>query len=197
MYDRLVRSRLYNRLAWSTSPDDYTRFAAAAFASDSGPLLEVAAGSAAATAGLHATARRPTVLVDLSWPMLERAARNISAASGGGDLPHHIRLVQADLFSLPSPPDPYPTILGLGLTHLIDDVTALVAALCPQLGPGGRLHLAGLVSSTRRGRGYLDILHRAGEVAAPKTAEELFDALQRPDDFTTVGCMAYATITAG
>ena len=137
------------------------------------------------------------MLVDLSLPMLERAARNIASAGGAGDdVPQHVRLVQADLFSLPSPPDPYTTILGLGLTHLVDDIPALVAALGAQLGPGGRLHLAGLVAQTARGRRYLGILHRAGEVATPKTAEELFDALQRPAHFTTVGCMAYATITA-
>ena len=77
VYDRLVRSRAYNRLAWSTSPADYTAFAARAFASDHGPLLEAAAGSAAATAELHARAGRPTMLVDLSRAMLDRAASGV------------------------------------------------------------------------------------------------------------------------
>lgn len=71
VYDHLVRSRLYNRVAWATTPDNYTRFAAEAFASAPGPLLEVAAGSAAATAFLHARSQRPAVLVDLSRAMLE------------------------------------------------------------------------------------------------------------------------------
>ena len=196
LYDRLVRSRLYNRLAWSTSPKDYTGFAAAAFASAEGPLLEVAAGSAAATASLHARSQRPTMLVDLSRGMLERAGRNIAAAGGGvTDLPARIRLVQADLLALPSPAPPFTTVLGLGLTHLFDDVPGLVRALRAQLAPGGQLYLAGLVAETGRGRRYLALLHRAGEVAVPMSADELRRVLDQPVDFRTVGCMGYARIS--
>jgi len=198
VYDRLVRSRTYNRIAWSTAPADYVRFAAAAITSGDGPLLEVAAGSAAATAELHARSQRPTVLVDLSRAMLERAAQSIAAAANGDkqELPAHIRLVQADLLALPFGPHEFTTVLGLGLTHLFDDLPALVAALRSQLLPDGKLHLAGLVAETRRGRRYLEILHRAGEVAAPRTAEELHVALGRPAGFRTTGCMAYATLPA-
>lgn len=197
-YDRLVRSRLYNRVAWSTSPKDYHEFAAAAFASADGPLLEVAAGSAAATASLHARSQRPTVLVDLSRAMLERAGRNIAAAGNGrADLSARIRLVQADLLALPPPTQPFTTILGLGLTHLFDDVSELVNALRGQLASDGRLYLAGLVTETGRGRRYLQLLHRAGEVAVPKSADQLRAWLHQPVDFKTVGCMAYATISAG
>ncbi len=198
VYDRLVRSRTYNRLAWSTSPEDYRQFAAAAIASAEGPLLEVAAGSAAATAELHTQSRRPTVLVDLSRGMLERAARRLSAVSDGdeGADPARIRLVQADLYALPFPPNQFTTVVGLGLTHLFDDVAALVSALRVHLTADGELHLAGLVSQTRRGRAYLKALHRAGEVAEPTTAGELRAALGRPAAFSTAGCMAYATLPA-
>lgn len=195
VYDLLVRSRVYNRLAWGATPDDYTRFAAAAFASASGPLLEAAAGSAAATAELHATSRRPTVLVDLSSAMLERAARRIAAATDGNEVPDRIRFVRADLLASTLPSDEFTTILGLGLTHLFDDLSELVGALRRHLAPGGQIHLAGLVAATRRGRWYLETLHRAGEVSAPRTANELRAALDRPADFHTTGCMAYATLT--
>lgn len=184
-------------MAWSTTPADYTRFAAAAFASSNGKLLEAAAGSAAATAGLHATSHRPTVLVDLSRPMLERAAGHIAAARDEGDaseLPARIRLVQADLSELPFPPHGFTTVLGLGLTHLFDHVPALVGQLRAQLTSDGQLYLAGLVAETRRGRWYLRTLHRAGEVAVPRTGEELYVELGRPADFATTGCMAYATL---
>ena len=199
VYDRLVRSRLYNRMAWSAAPADYARFAAVAFASSDGPLLEAAAGSAAATAGLHATSQRPTVLVDLSRPMLERAARHIAAARDDGDssdLAARIRLVQADLSELPFSPHAFTTVLGLGLLHLFEDVPLLVGALRKQLAPEGQLYLAGLVAETRRARWFLRALHRAGEVAAPKTGEELYVELGRPADFATTGCMAYATLPA-
>lgn len=193
-----MRSRTYNRLAWSTTPDDYAQFADAAIASADGPLLEAAAGSAAATAELHARSRRPTVLIDLSRPMLERAARRIAAAGDDENpkVPEHIRLVQADLLALPFPVHGFTTILGLGITHLFDDLPALVRALRAQLAPAGELHLAGLVTRTRRGRRYLEVLHRAGEVAGPRTAEELHVALGQPAAFRTTGCMAYAKLPA-
>jgi SAM-dependent methyltransferase len=198
LYDRLVRSPTYNRLAWSTTPEDYARFAAEAIASADGPLLEVAAGSAAATAQLHAHSPRPTTLVDLSRAMLERAARRIAAAwdDDAHVIPAHIRLVQADLFSPPFAAHGFTTVLGLGLTHLFDDVPAFVSALHAQLAPGGEAHLAGLVAQTRRGRRYLELLHRAGEVAVPRTAEQLHVALGQPTVFRTTGCMAYAMLPA-
>lgn len=198
VYDRLVRSPTYNRLAWSTTPDDYTAFAAAAIASADGPLLEAAAGSAAATADLHAHSRRPTTLVDSSRPMLERAARRIAAAHSahGDEIPACIRLLQADLLDLPLPPGGFTTVLALGLTHLFDNVPALVTALSAQLATGGELHLAGLVAETRRGRRYLGLLHRAGEAARPRTADELHALLGQPTAFRNSGCMAYATLPA-
>ncbi|MDP9459181.1 MAG: class I SAM-dependent methyltransferase [Actinomycetota bacterium] len=196
LYDWLVRSPVYNRLAWSTSPHDYTRFAAAAIGSSNGPLLEVAAGSAAATAELHAHSRRPTVLVDLSAAMLERAAQRIAACAGDPQVPAHIRLVQADLFALTFPPQSFTTVLGLGCTHLFDDLPAVVTTLQGQLVPDGTLHLSGLVSENRRGRRYLQLLHRAGEAARPKSARELRILLGQPAHFHTIGCMAYATLPA-
>ncbi|PZS17635.1 MAG: hypothetical protein DLM54_09385 [Acidimicrobiales bacterium] len=199
VYDRLVRSRAYNRLAWSTSPDDYAEFAAAAIASSDGPLLEVAAGSAAATAELHGRARRPTTLVDLSRAMLERAGRRIQATRDDHQIvtAAPIRLVQADLLDLPFPAHGFTTVLGLGFTHLFDDLPAVVGALRRQLAPGGELYLAGLVTQTLRGNGYLRLLHRAGQVARAMTAESLRGALGQPIRFGTIGCMAYATLPAG
>lgn len=191
-----MRSRLYNRTAWNAAPADYSRFAAAAFASSDGPLLEAAAGSAAATAELHASSHRPTVLADLSRSMLERAARRIAAADDARELPAHIRLVQADLTALPFSPHGFTTVLGLGLIHLFDDAPELVGKLRAQLAPGGKLYLAGLVAETRRAGWYLKLLHRAGEIATPRTSEELYVQLGRPAEFSTTGCMAYFTLPA-
>lgn len=195
VFDRLVRSRTYNRAAWSTSPAEYERFAATAIASGSGPLLEIAAGTAAATADLHALSGRPTVLVDISRAMLERAAARIATAAGTpSQLPPHVALVQADLQAA-DPSSGYETVLGLGVLHLFDDVAGLVEDLRGRLRPGGSCHLAGLVAETRRGARYLDVLHRAGEVATPRTAAELTAAL--PDaQLRTTGCMAFVRVEA-
>lgn len=128
--------------------------------------------------------------------MLERAARNIAAASDGGELPPHIRLVQADLFALTLPRNEYTTILGLGLTHLFEDPGQLVRTLQAHLALQGHIHVSGLVPETRRARRYLHLLHRAGEVAVPTTASDLHSALGHPEAFSITGCMAYATIPA-
>lgn len=193
LYDRLVRSRVYNRLAWSTSPRDYEEFAAGAFADGTGPLLEAAAGSAAATAELHASSARESTLVDLSREMLERAGSRIAADPAG--TPDGVRLIRADVLDLPFEPGTFDTVLALGAAHLFDDVAALRDALLEQLAPGGHLHLAGLVAETRRAGAYLRALHRAGEVAAPRTAAELRDELG-VDELRVEGCMAFAVIDA-
>jgi len=198
VYDRLVRSRMYNRLAWGCAPGDYEEFAAEALAASSGPVLEAAAGSAAATAALHRRSGRPTVLVDLSREMLERAARRL--AWDGAAVPARIRLVQADLTALPfggadgGVPGRFTTVLALGAAHLFEDVDAFVGPLRAQLAPDGRLYLSGLVAETVRGRRYLEVLHRAGEIATPRTAQALHEALGAPADFRVTGCMAFAVL---
>jgi 2-methylisocitrate lyase-like PEP mutase family enzyme len=104
-----------------------------------------------------------------------------------------IRLLQADVAALETPPV-FSTVLALGATHLFGDVAELRDKLAAHLAPAGRLHLSGLVAETSRGRRYLDVLHRAGEVAPPLGAEALHAALGRPEDFRVSGCMAYAVI---
>lgn len=191
-YDRLVRSRTYNRLLWKTSPDDYEAFAAAAIAEDDRSLLDVGAGSAAATAHLHAASGRQTVLVDASTAMLERAGERIAASAPPGDDPDRVRLVQADALALPLAGG-FTTVLCMGLMHLIDEPRALLDALLAQAAPGGTVHLTALVAETAVGRRYLGVLHRAGEVAEPRTADALAAALG--DVALDVrGSMAYASI---
>lgn len=186
VYDRLVRSRTYNRLLWGASPSDYEDFAAAAIAEDDGPLLDVGAGSAAATAHLHAASQRPTVLADTSVAMLERAGDRI------GEGAPHVRLLQADALDLPLDGG-FTTVLCMGLLHLFDEPRALLDALLAQAAPGGAVHLTALVAETAVGRRYLGVLHRAGEVAAPRTAEELSEALGGIA-LDVRGSMAYASI---
>ena len=104
--------------------------------------------------------------------------------------------MQADLLALHFPAGRFTMILGLGLTHLFEDLPELVRSLRTHLAPEGHLYLAGLVTETARGRRFLQILHRAGEAATPRSAVELSDFLDGLTDFKTKGCMAYATISA-
>ena len=66
-------------------------------------------------------------------------------------------------------------------------------ALLAQAAPGGKVHATSLVAETAIGRRYLRVLHRAGEVAAPRTADELRAALGGVD-LEVRGSMAYLTL---
>lgn len=169
-YDWLIGLGLYNRLAWSTSPRDYAAFAQQAVDSGTGPLLDVAAGTAAATAQAYRSSTRPTIVSDRSRDMLARAAQRLA---DGDRVRPGIRFVQADAFDLPFAPGSFDTVVCLGFLHLVEDPAGLLAHLRAQLRPGGRLFCSSLVAATPRGTRYLNLLHRAGEVAPPRTADEL------------------------
>lgn len=192
VYDRLVRSRVYNRLFCGASPRDYEAFAAQALADGTGPLLDVAGGSAAATAGLYAAANREVVLLDRSRGMLERAGQRIAALAGEEGQPP-VRLVQADALAIPLPPHGFDTVLCMGFVHLVERPAELLEVLRRQSRPGGRIYLSSLVAERAVGARYLRALHRAGEIAQPRTAAELASALGGVD-VRVGGSMAYVVI---
>lgn len=195
-YDAMVGSALYNRIFWGTNPRHYAQFAARAIGSGQGPLMEVAVGTAQATAALHVASTRKTTLVDMSAPMLELAEKAITEVSGG-TLPERITLECRDMLESPEGRR-YETILGLGLLHLVPDVTAVVAALGKQLAPNGTMYLGSLVKGSGRSNAYLGLLKNHGDVAAARTAMELFDQARAaelgPVRLTRRGAMAYLEI---
>ncbi|MFT3859942.1 class I SAM-dependent methyltransferase [Micropruina sp.] len=169
-YDRLIGARWYNRLLWDTSPDDYAAFAREAVASARGPLLEVAAGTARASAESFRASDRTIVVTDRSRDMLNHAAAHIA---GEGPLRPGIRFVQADAFDLPFGSGGFDTVLCLGFLHLVDDPVSFVNGLRAQARPGGRVFVSSLVAATVVGAHYLSLLHRLGEVATPRTPAEI------------------------
>lgn len=176
-YDAVVGSRLYNRLLWGSSPSAYASFAALAIRSGPGPMLDAGCGSLVFTARMYAEANRPIVLLDRSIGMLEAARDRLRASDG--TLPAHIALLQADLLDLPFTSECFSTVLSMGMLHLFENVEGVASTLARTVTPGGRLFLSSLVSSTWIGRRYLSLLHRAGEVAAPRSQEQLVGALRR------------------
>ncbi len=190
-YDAMVSSRLYNRLAWGTDPADYAAFAREAVESADGTLLDVAAGTAIATADAYLASTRPVVLADRSTGMLELAARRLTV---DGRLRPDTRFVQADAFALPFPPGGFDTVVCLGFLHLVDDIVPFVDGLRAQLRPGGRLFVSSLVAATPVGTRYIRLLHRLGEMAAPRTADELADKFGVP--VRRRGSMAYLELGA-
>ncbi len=126
LFDAMVGSPAYNRIAWGTSPDDYRSFAAQAVASTDGPLVEIAAGTARMTLDLHVAGRRPTLVTDLSRGMVDHARRR--ARSLDPALTAHLGFAVADAFELGragGAPGRFETVLGLGILHRVPDPAAL------------------------------------------------------------------------
>ena len=196
-YDAMIGSKVYNKVFWGTDPRQYSIFAAQAIGSGQGPLLEVAAGTAQATATLHVASARETTLVDMSSAMLELAGESIARAAGGA-LPERITLECRDMLA-PDGDRRYETILGLGLLHLVPDVTATVAELGRQLEEHGKLFLASLVKGSARSNAYLALLKAHGDIASIRTATELFDLVRASGlgrvTLSRRGAMAYVEIS--
>lgn len=190
-YDRMVGSRLYNRAVWGTDPDDYAGFARRAVASSDGPLLEVAAGAATATADAYLASGRPVVVTDASRHMLTLAARRLTV---DGRARPGTRFVRADAYALPFPPGGFDTVVCLGFLHMVEDLTGFVDGLLAQLRPGGRLFATSLVLAGGFGSRYLRMLHKHGVVVAPRTADELAEEFGVP--VLRRGGMAYLELVA-
>ena len=199
IYDLVVGTSLYNRVAWGASLSDYLSFAQRAVASGRDMMLDAGCGSLLFTAEAYLDCKRPVVACDQSLEMLRRAkARLIKLA---GRKPDHILLLQADLSELPFRLACFQTILCMNVLHHIADARALLADLETLLVDRGELYVTSLVkSSSVIGDWYLERLYSRGDFVRPRTAVEfrnLLDSSARHRvAFFTTGNMAFATVTA-
>ena len=171
VYDAIVGRPVYHRVFWGTTPGSYTRFGRAALeAAEGGPFAEAGCGSLLFTAPIYrAGAGRPIALVDRSRQMLRRGIRRLDSAPNPG-----LTLVHADAAALPLRSGAFRAILSMNLLHVPCDRDAVIAECARCLVPGrGRLFVTALVRSGRWSDAWLAMLHRAGELAAPLTPEEL------------------------
>ena len=194
LYDHIVGSPVYTRIAWDNSPADYTAFAQRAHDHDPRPMLDVGCGTLGFTAAVYATAQRPVVLVDRSLSMLRRAKERIVAVAGA--MPKNVVLLQGDVYDLPFRPGAFGTVAAHGLIHLFDDPKPIAEALTGAVADDGRLFLSSLVHGPRAiGDGYLSLIHGAGEVGTPKTADQITgtvaDAIGAAPERHVVGNMAF------
>jgi ubiquinone/menaquinone biosynthesis C-methylase UbiE len=199
-YDRMIGSRLYNRIAWGTSPAEYRRFARRAVQSAPGGwFLDAGCGTLLLTADAYLAApTRPIVVMDQSLGMLQRARERV--LGGGRRLPPHIVFLQGDLLDLPFRANSIRTVMSMGMLHLFPDAASVAAGLESLLMPDGALFLTSLVENRPLGDRYLRLLHRQGEVAAPRSASMLEAALRaaltRQLEYSVTGNMAYAVTGA-
>ncbi len=175
LYDQLIGNRVYNRIAWGTAPQDYTAFAQEAADWGDGPLLDAGCGTLVSTAAVHAQSQRPTILLDLSIDMLRVARDRLKSLTVQ---PRTVVFLQADLRQLPFRDHVFGALLCPGMLHLFDNVEPITAELARVADGGARLFASSLVADRWVGRQYLALLHRAGEVARPRTAAELLMRLR-------------------
>lgn len=176
LYDRLIGNRIYNRVAWGSSPKAYATFAAAAAESGTDFLLDAGCGTLVSTARVHARSGRPTVLLDLSIDMLRAGRERVCAQFG--KVPDHLIFLQADIQDLPFKRGVFGSVLCPGMLHIFDEIERITAGLSYVAQPGSRIFLSSLVSDRPISRRYLQMLHRAGEVASPRRYSDLLSSLK-------------------
>jgi ubiquinone/menaquinone biosynthesis C-methylase UbiE len=178
LYDALIGSKLYNRIAWGTSPAAYSAFAQEAVRHATGPLLDAGCGSLVSTASVHAHSGRFTVLVDLSLDMLRAGRDRIRALAGC--VPDHLHFLQADLRDLPFRPHAFDAVLNPGMLHLFADIETVTRELARVTARDGAIFMSSLVNDRRLGAHYLALLHKAGEIAMPRSFGQLVERLEAP-----------------
>jgi ubiquinone/menaquinone biosynthesis C-methylase UbiE len=197
LYDLVVGTRIYNRVMWGASLDNYIGFVQEAVASDStGILLDAGCGSLLFTAQTYLHSQRPILACDQSLEMLRRAKSRLMKLAG--QLPKNILLLQADLNDLPFRPARFRTTLCMNVLHHLADANGLLTGLKRLLTADGQLYLTSLVKSGRViGDYYLNALHRRGDLVRPRTSVDMKTLLAYTFGASvscrTEGNMAYAT----
>ena len=159
---------------WGSSARAYSRFARAAFdAAGEECFAEAGCGSLLFTAPMYREPRGAfALLADRSVQMLRRAARRVGSDTGGS--PDGVAFLHSDIAALPVRAGMFSSILCLNVLHVPCDAEAITAEFARVLIPGrGRLFVSSLVRSGRWSDSCMAALHRAGELAAPVTVDEL------------------------
>jgi SAM-dependent methyltransferase len=199
-YDPLIRTNLYNRLAWASSPRAYRAFAERVFRSRNvGPHIELGCGSLAFTADLYREDRgRPIILIDQSLVMLRIARARLKDARGY--LPAHVALVRGDARDLRITTGVGTTVLAMLVLHVLDDGPAFLSALNALA--DAREATIGVASifrgGSRRGDVFLRLLHATRELAEgrslPEIQQMMSDAMHGWSHVETNGSMSFLTV---
>ncbi len=206
VYDALVNSRLYGRVAWGSLPNDYISFARESIASSSatssseGRLLDAACGSLIFTAPSYLESSQQIIAFDESLGMLRRARKRLLKLAGA--VPKHVVLLQGDLADLPFQSKSFQGVLCMNVLHHIEEAEPLIGNLRALLTDEGHLHLTSLVYNNRFvGDLYLNALHLSGEFASPRSSLELQQMLDRAMGekvaYRVKGNMAFASCGEG
>ncbi|HEY0463338.1 MAG TPA: class I SAM-dependent methyltransferase [Polyangiaceae bacterium] len=175
LYDWVVASTLYHRLMWGMHPDQHEAFARRALAqARPGKVLDAGSGSLLFTARAYRQSAHSLTLLDGSLGMLARARRRLGSSARES----RIELRQGDLYALPFQTAEFANLFQFGVLHCLERPERSLAELARVAEPGARLFLSCLVLGRKRGDAFLTRLQRAGQIAAPRTADEVSSLLQ-------------------
>jgi len=176
IYEKLVSKKLYNKIIWGTSPEDYKEFARKAIHSSSGKLLDAGCGGLIQTAEIYLQARNQCILVDNSVEMLKIAKGRLSKE--GGKLDRHIKLLQADVFHLPFPDNTFDTVCSFGMIHLFDNKSEFVDEVLRTLKIGSSFYFSTMTTKRFISKIYMSQLRKInefGELFSEEQTLSLFD----------------------
>jgi ubiquinone/menaquinone biosynthesis C-methylase UbiE len=198
-YDRLVSSRWYSQLAWGVEPAVHTDFITRALTSaPEGWALDVAAGSCVPSAAAYPKTARPVVVLDRSLVMLRRGMARVREVHGR--VPPRLCFLQADATALPFRAEAFASVLCHGALHVFPSPEPVCNEWKRVLARDGSLHVSSLVRGRWLGDRYLALLHRAGEIAQPRTPGEVAAlveaALGAPAQVSVIGNFAYLSLRA-
>ncbi|MGD8369279.1 MAG: class I SAM-dependent methyltransferase [Desulfobacterales bacterium] len=193
LYDKVACNRLYNRLVWGYSVDEYPGLCREALAAGAGGwMLDAGCGSLAFTAAVYAAGlNRPVVCLDRSLRLLKIARNRLLRKAGR--VPENLVLLHADALVLPFKPAVFDTIFCLNLLHVLEDIEEAVAALCRSARPGAPLVFTALVKSGRLADRYLKRWADAGELFE-RTEQDLLGvcrSLNIPAECRVTGNLAF------
>lgn len=195
LYDTVACNRLYNRLVWGYSIDEYTCLCRKALAEGAGGwMLDAGCGSLAFTARVYAAEpQTPVVCLDRSLKLLKTARGRLVRKAGR--MPENLVFLHADALALPFSPGVFDSIFCLNLLHVIERIEDAVAGLCRSARPGSPLFFTTLIKSGRTADRYLKRWADAGELFERSETDLLavFRSLEISAECRVRGNLAFLT----
>ena len=171
MYEKLVGSKLYNKLFWGTQPKDYTNFAKEAILNSTGTSLDIGCGGLIQTFDVYANSNQNYILLDHSIEMLRIAKNRLT--NHCGRIPKNINLLQADAFQLPFENASFDNIVSFGMIHCFENKSDFVNETLRVLKPKGIFYFSTMTSDRLISKYYMNILRKQKEFGEPLSSQQI------------------------
>jgi SAM-dependent methyltransferase len=193
-YDVVLCNPLYNRLVWGYSILEYESLMHNILGSGEGWVLDAGCGSLAFTAKTYLDfSKGPFLLFDQSIKLLKMAKARITKLNGS--VPEEMVFLHGDVRDLPFKPGSFPRIVSLNVIHVLgpEDFRRMLLELKKVLNENGRMTFTTLVKNDRLSDGYIELLHKTGEMYPRTIADvvEVFEEVSIPVEFELRGGMAF------